>query len=207
MRPESLTPDTVTPGSSSDEQAEAPQRVRRGPLLAVLAGVFLVGYALDQVTKALAVQHLDPANPPTFLGGWFSLKLIRNPGAAFSMGAAFTEVLSVLAIVALIFCAVGLAPRVTRMSHAAVLGLGMAGIAGNLTDRLVRAPGPLRGHVIDFFAVPHFAIFNVADIFLTSAAILVVLWTFVQARREAALEKAATASSAPPAPDSSAEDD
>ncbi|MGD8215073.1 signal peptidase II [Aestuariimicrobium sp. Y1814] len=166
--------------------------MRRGPIVAVLVGVFLVGYALDQVTKALAVEHLDPANPPTFLGGWLSLKLIRNPGAAFSMGSGFTEVLSVLAIVALLFCAIYLAPRVTKVSHAAVLGMGMAGIAGNLTDRLLRAPGPLRGHVIDFFAVPRFAIFNVADIFLTSAAILVVLWTLVESRREAAREKAAT---------------
>ncbi|MGA4669720.1 signal peptidase II [Propionibacteriaceae bacterium Y1923] len=182
--------------ASTDDTEEQPTgpvaRVRRGPIVAVLVGVFLVGYALDQLTKALAVEHLDPANPPTFLGGWLSLKLIRNPGAAFSMGSGFTEVLSVLAIVALLFCAIYLAPRVTRVSHAAVLGMGMAGIAGNLTDRLLRAPGPLRGHVIDFFAVPHFAIFNVADIFLTSAAILVVLWTLVESRREAAREKAAT---------------
>ena len=51
----------------------------------------------------------------------------------------------------------------------------MAGISGNLHDRLFRAPGPLLGHVVDFIQLPHFAIFNVADICITSAAVLVVL--------------------------------
>lgn len=165
-------------------------QVRRGPIVATLLGVFAVCYALDQITKALAVRHLDPTNPPSYLGGWLSLRLIRNPGAAFSMGAAFTEVLSVLAIVALLFCALYLAPRVARVGHGAVLGMAMAGIAGNLTDRLLRAPGPLKGHVIDFFAVPNFAIFNVADIFLTSSAVLVVLWSLRESRRESARERA-----------------
>lgn len=50
----------------------------------------------------------------------------------------------------------------------------MAGIAGNLTDRLFRAPGVLRGHVVDLFALPHFAVFNVADMFITATAVLVV---------------------------------
>ncbi|MBO1031586.1 signal peptidase II [Tessaracoccus sp. SD287] len=182
MASESLT--------TADQRAGRAATLRRGPIAATLLGVFAVCYALDQVTKVQAVRHLDPANPPSYLGGWLSLKLIRNPGAAFSMGAAFTEVLSVLAIVALLFCALYLAPRVTRVSHGAVLGMAMAGIAGNLTDRLVRAPGPLKGHVIDFFAVPNFAIFNVADIFLTSSAVLVIIWSLVESRREAARERA-----------------
>ncbi|MGA4507133.1 signal peptidase II [Propionibacteriaceae bacterium G1746] len=151
-----------------------------------LVAVFVVGYAIDQVTKALAVRHLDPADPPSYLGGLLTLRLIRNPGAAFSMGAAFTEVLSVLAIAALVFCAVWLAPRVRTVAQGAVLGLAMAGIAGNLTDRLLRAPGPLRGHVIDFFSVPNFAIFNVADICLTTAAGIVIIWSLLEGRREKA---------------------
>lgn len=157
--------------------------MRRGPIVATLGAVFLVCYALDQITKILAVQRLDPQNPPSFLGGWLSLRLIRNPGAAFSMGSAFTEVLSVLAIIALLFCAIYLAPRASKISQGAVLGMAMAGIAGNLTDRLLRAPGPLRGHVIDFFAVPNFAIFNVADIFLTSSAALVIIWSLLESRK------------------------
>ena len=33
----------------------------------------------------------------------------------------------------------------------------------------------MRGHVVDFISLPHFAVFNVADIFITCTAILVVL--------------------------------
>ena len=43
------------------------------------------------------------------------------------------------------------------------LGLVLGGTLGNLTDRLLREPGFGVGHVVDFIAVPHFAIFNIAD--------------------------------------------
>ena len=48
------------------------------------------------------------------------------------------------------------------------------GITGNLADRLFREPAPFHGHVIDFIQLPYFAIFNVADIFITGAAVLVI---------------------------------
>jgi signal peptidase II len=57
-------------------------------------------------------------------------------------------------------------------------GLLLAGIAGNLTDRLLRDPGPLRGHVVDLFAIPHWPIFNVADICIDVAAALILLQAF-----------------------------
>ena len=155
-----------------------------------MALVAVLGYVLDQLTKMLAVAYLDPHSPPSYLGGFLKLKLIRNPGAAFSMGTQVTELLSILSIAALLFCLVWLTPRIRRPWQGALLGMGVAGIAGNLTDRLFRGPGPLRGHVIDFFALPNFAIFNVADIFLTTAAVIVIGWTLVVERRE----KAAAAS-------------
>lgn len=157
----------------------------RGRALWALGMTLALGYGLDQVTKMLAVRHLDPANPPQLLGGWLQLKLIRNPGAAFSLGTEITWVFTVLAVLALLGCAIGLAPRLRTVGGGVVLGMAMAGIAGNLTDRLVRPPGPLHGHVVDFFAVPHFAIFNVADVFLTTAAGIVLLWSLGESRREA----------------------
>jgi signal peptidase II len=55
------------------------------------------------------------------------------------------------------------------------MGLLLAGIAGNLTDRIFRDPGPLRGHVVDFLELPHWPIFNVADICINVAAALIVI--------------------------------
>lgn len=132
--------------------------------------IALVGLGADQATKALAIAQLDPTNPPVLLGGLLTLRLIRNPGAAFSMGEDFTVVLSCIAMAALVFVAVWLVPRIRHAGWAVSSGLLLAGIMGNLTDRLVREPGPLHGHVVDFLQVPNFAIFNVADICITLAA-------------------------------------
>ncbi len=139
----------------------------------------LLGYAADQATKALALASLDPARPIELLGGLLTLQLIRNPGAAFSMGENLTVALTVVAIAALAFVLAWLVPRVRTRSWVAASGLLLAGILGNLTDRLVREPGPFRGHVIDFLQLPYFAIFNVADICITAAAILVIWLTVI----------------------------
>jgi len=58
---------------------------------------------------------------------------------------------------------------------AVALGLLLAGVAGNLTDRLFREPGPMRGHVVDFLRLPHWPIFNVADVCINIAAVLIVV--------------------------------
>ena len=55
------------------------------------------------------------------------------------------------------------------------LGLLMAGVLGNLTDRLFRAPGPMRGEVIDFLMLPNWPVFNVADMAINGAAALILV--------------------------------
>jgi signal peptidase II len=144
----------------------------------------VVGVALDQVTKATAVAWLDPLHPPRILGGLITFQLIRNPGAAFSMGESATVLFAILAIVMLIFVIVWLAPKVTGRAWAVATGLGIAGIAGNLTDRLFRPPSVMHGHVVDFIQLPYFAIVNVADICLTSAAATIVVLSLFQGRKD-----------------------
>lgn len=155
------------------------------------------GLVLDQVTKAMAVAWLDPMRPPRILGGLVTFQLIRNPGAAFSMGENATVVFSILAIAMLVFVVVWLAPKVTARSWAVATGLGLAGIAGNLTDRLVRPPSILHGHVVDFIQLPYFAIVNVADICLTSAAVIVVVLSLFASRRDAKQPADASEETAP----------
>ncbi|MCA0253748.1 MAG: signal peptidase II [Actinobacteria bacterium] len=145
---------------------------RKFRLLAV--GIAAAGIVLDQATKALAIARLDPAQPIELLGGLLTLRLIRNPGAAFSMGEEFTVVLTCIAIAALAGVSGWLLPKVRHIGWAVATGCLLAGIVGNLIDRLFREPGPFHGHVIDFLQLPHFAIFNVADMFITAAAVLVI---------------------------------
>ncbi|GAA3628389.1 hypothetical protein GCM10022236_33400 [Microlunatus ginsengisoli] len=140
----------------------------------------MAGVLLDLLAKTLAVRHLDPAEPVRLLGGLLTLRLIRNPGAAFSLGERFTYVFAFLAVGVLIFIGIRLVPRLAHTGWAVALGLLCAGIAGNLIDRLFRAPGVFRGHVVDFFQLPHFAIFNVADMCITAAAVMIIVLAMVK---------------------------
>lgn len=157
---------------------------RSWPAFLLALGVGVLGYATDQLTKLLALQHLTPGRHVEVVGTLLRFTLIRNPGAAFSLGSNSTLALSIFAIIAILACLfIGL-PRVRTMPQGLALGLLTAGVAGNLHDRLLREPSPLKGHVIDFFQLPNFAIFNVADICITSAAALVILLAFLDGRRE-----------------------
>jgi len=163
------TPLSQASGSaSSPEETRPPRRVL---LFAVLA---VVVYALDQLTKVLAVAQLEGRVPVDLLGGLLTLRLTRNPGAAFSLGTGYTVVLTMVAI-GVVVVVVRLSSRLRSVGWAVALGLLLGGACGNLTDRLVRAPGPLRGHVVDFLELPHWPVFNVADSAIVAAAALVVL--------------------------------
>lgn len=145
----------------------------------MLAGFALAGglVALDQVTKLLAEQRLVPGQRVDLLGDVLGLRLIYNSGAAFGLGTSVTPVLTVTAVVAVVAVTVGIV-RSQNGWWTAALSLLLAGAAGNLIDRLVRDPGFARGAVVDFLQLPSWPIFNVADICIVSAAVLLVLLSF-----------------------------
>lgn len=162
--------------------------LRSRPVLGPSHHVWLIGFAVvcygaDQLTKWLVVKNLSPNTPHSFLGGWFQVQLLFNPGAAFSMGVGLTVVFASLGLIALVVLAAVIAPRAANRYENIVTGLIIAGVAGNVTDRLLRAPGPFRGYVVDFLGIKHFAVFNVADMCITAAAVLLVLLLLRPARR------------------------
>jgi signal peptidase II len=145
--------------------------VSRLPLtLGVAAGVVLI----DQVTKAMAVARLEGEPAIEILGQWLRLTFVRNPGAAFSLAGNYTIVISVVAIIVAV-AIVRTARTLTNPWWAVVLGGILGGAVGNLIDRILREPGPFRGHVVDFLAFPNFPVFNVADMALVGSAALAVL--------------------------------
>jgi signal peptidase II len=158
------------------EPESVPLPPRRGLLLVLVA---LVVLALDVITKIIVVSTLSGEQPVRLLGGLVYLQLVRNPGAAFSMATGMTWVLSLIAI-GVVVAIVWILPRLRSIGWAMGLGLVLAGALGNLSDRIFRAPGPLRGHVIDFVSVfapnaEKFPVFNVADSSITCGGILIVL--------------------------------
>ena len=149
----------------------------------MLIGAAATVYAADQLTKAWAVAALPQEQPRHLIGAALQLNLIRNPGAAFSIGTGYTWVLTLVAcsVVAVI---VATSRRLGSLGWAWALGLLLGGSVGNLTDRMVRPPGPGRGHVVDFLQLPHWPIFNVADVCINVAAGLII----VQALRGVSLD-------------------
>lgn len=146
----------------------------------MFALVAVTGLVIDILTKVLVVDRLDPSSPVRLLDGLLTLRLIRNPGAAFSLGEQYTFVFALLSAAVLLFVVVFLAPKLGHRGWAVALGLLCAGVGGNLTDRLFRTPGFLQGHVVDFLQLPHWPIFNVADICITSAAVLIMVLSVVK---------------------------
>jgi signal peptidase II len=161
---------------SSSQPANDPRPPRRGLLLVLVA---LVVVTADVLTKVAVVAALEGERPVRLLGGFAYLQLVRNPGAAFSMATGMTWVLSLIAI-SVVIGIIWILPRLRSIGWAIGLGLVLAGALGNLTDRIFRAPGPLRGHVIDFVSVfgpngEYFPVFNVADSAIVCGGALIVL--------------------------------
>lgn len=149
-------------------------KTRRRRLRLLLFGCAALVYLVDVATKVVAVARLEPGRSVEVVGDVLQLTLVRNPGAAFGAGTSFTVVLSLVAIGAVVTVLV-LSRRVGSVGWAVALGLLLGGVAGNLTDRLLRSPGVLRGHVVDFLQIPNWPVFNVADISINVAAGLIVV--------------------------------
>jgi signal peptidase II len=137
----------------------------------VAAGVWL----LDQATKWWVQQNMPGREPIDVLGDWLQITYTLNPGAAFSLGGSFTIVLTVIAITVSVVI-VRMSSRLGSTGWAVALGGILGGALGNLTDRLFREPGPFRGYVVDWIALPNWPVFNIADsAIFCSAALMVVL--------------------------------
>jgi lipoprotein signal peptidase len=142
-------------------------RRRMGLLLAVAAIVL----AADITSKVIVVAVLSDRPPLRLLGGLLTLRVSRNSGAAFSIGTSMTIVFTAIAVGVIIFI-LRTSRRIRSVPWAIMLGLLLGGATGNLTDRLFRSPGPLRGWVVDWIQVPHWPVFNLADSAIVCGCVL-----------------------------------
>ena len=133
--------------------------------ISVAVAAAVVG--LDQLTKWWAVSRLSPAGCAAPDGcielvGSLRLRLVENPGSAFSFATGWGPLLGVVAAV---MAAVLLrASSRSGIAVAVVLGLVSGGALGNMVDRLARAhDGFLSGAVVDFVDLQWWPVFNVAD--------------------------------------------
>jgi signal peptidase II len=145
-----------------------------------VAATVLVVLLIDQASKAWALRALADGAPVVVVDGVLQLRLVFNTGAAFSLGSGSTGIITVIAIV-VVAALVRVAPRLRHPLWAVALGGLLGGALGNLIDRVFRAPGPFRGAVVDFleaeWPLPTFPVFNVADMAITGAVLLVLVLT------------------------------
>ena len=137
-------------------------------------------YALDQLTKQFVLRWIDPYAARIIVPDFFTLVNVTNTGAAFGSFRGNNSFFIIISIVALVVVATLLArKRQPDPWRDLSLALLLAGILGNLTDRL------LYGHVIDFllfnlhvrYADPWPA-FNVADSCISIAVVLFIIHSF-----------------------------
>ncbi|WP_406412558.1 signal peptidase II [Streptomyces halstedii] len=143
----------------------------------VLLCVAVLAYLLDLVSKTIVVAELEHRAPVEIFGDWLKLEVIRNAGAAFSFGEAYTVIFTAIASVVIIVI-IRLARKLYSLPWAIALGLLLGGALGNLTDRIFRAPSMFQGAVVDFISPAHFAVFNLADSAIVCGGFLVVILSF-----------------------------
>ena len=144
-------------------------------------------YALDQWTKLMVLRFVSADEPRTVVPDFFNLVNVTNTGAAFgSFRGNNTFFIVISAIAFLVVLALLVQRRPPDVWRDASLALLLAGILGNLTDRL------LYGHVIDFLLVdlhiPYahpWPAFNVADSCISIAVVSFVIHSFWKGKRPA----------------------
>ena len=150
-------------------------RTRRIRALAVMSAVAVAVLTADAMSKALVLAKLPDHPPVRLLDGLLTLDLTLNAGAAFGVGTSYTAVIALIVCGVIVYI-IRTARRLRSLAWTIALGLLLGGAMGNLGDRLFRAPGPLRGRVVDWVNLPHFPwTFNLADASITCAAVLIAV--------------------------------
>ena len=134
----------------------------------VIAALIII---CDQLTKYMVRANLQLGEAIPILGKWFRICYVQNTGTAFSMFAGNKMITIVLTSVLIIVC-IAYSVKLIREGYNAIpllLTCIAAGGISNMIDRLSL------GFVTDMISCGSFAVFNVADIFITCGCILMMI--------------------------------
>jgi signal peptidase II len=155
-----------------------------------VVGLLLACVGCDQVTKALAEQHLAGRAPVVMLGGAFRLLYAENQGAFLSLGANLPDAVRlwifvvITGVVLALLLAYGMSQRdKLRTWEVIALALVVGGGIGNLIDRVWL--GVVRDFLFLGVGSLRTGVFNVADMAITGGALLMLggLWWGRRAER------------------------
>jgi signal peptidase II len=146
-------------------------------LYPVIAAVVI---GLDQITKYLVRSSMQPGESIPVIGSWLRILYVRNTGTAFSMFEGNKWVTVVFTTVLIIACLIYVIHEARSGSKviSILLTFVIAGGVSNMIDRLTL------GYVTDMISCGRFAVFNVADIFVTCGCALTILYLILEMRKE-----------------------
>lgn len=158
-------------------------------LVLVLVTIALV--ALDQLIKYLVVVFLKPVGTTTIIPKVLAFTYLENDGAAFSIFSGKQIFLIIITAIALLVWAYFLFfKRPKEKLEVIGMVLVLAGGIGNLIDRVAN------GFVVDYveFLFVRFAVFNLADIFVTIGFIILVIGVFKSEKKNKEINRKTTGS-------------
>lgn len=127
---------------------------------------------LDQVSKSIVLRELGPNGSHdvvTIIPGVLRLIFVRNTGSAFGLFQGSSDVLKIVAVVAIVLLGLYYARAAARdWVMALALGLQVGGAIGNIVDRF------RHGYVVDWIDLPRFPTFNIADSAITVGVVLLI---------------------------------
>jgi signal peptidase II len=165
------------------------------PALLRFFGVTAAGLAIDLWTKHLTDVHLAPKSPDEigeiarFIPGWLHFEYVRNHGAVFGIGQGARPLFVVVSVAAIAFLSYLFSTSGRQRGYQILLGILLAGVLGNLYDRIVFGFVRDMIHVLPRWPNLYPWVFNVADMFLCVGVVFMVLYSFVHKDEASQVEK------------------
>ncbi len=147
----------------------------------VAAPIVVASVALDQATKEWALDRLSRGRTISLIPT-LELDLTFNSGFSFGTGTGNGRLIAIVVIIVSTALATMIARERDR-NRSVILAMILGGALGNLVDRVFRGDSFLTGEVVDFIDVSWYAVFNIADMFVVSGCVLLVIY---ELRRHAA---------------------
>jgi signal peptidase II len=169
--------------------------------------VTAAGLAVDLWTKALAVDKLAGGRVYVAIRGWLQFEYVSNPGAVFGIAPGQRKTFLVVSVLAICFLTYLFSGSGRRPVYQIILGMLLAGVLGNLYDRIVfqhvrdmihaipgwRWPASLQGKLPFMHGDLFPYIFNIADSLLCVGVALMLIYSFFNAPDEKPRHRVAAA--------------
>lgn len=143
------------------------KQMKENKIIKLMLGITILLILLDQMSKVVIQYYYHEPIGNDIV----AITLIENTGMAFGFNSGNTKniVLTLLILLIIVNFIRNQKDRIDTKTAIAI-SLILAGGVSNLIDRIVR------GGILDFIKIKHFAIFNIADCYIVMGWLLLVIF-------------------------------